>query len=202
MLRMVLLLTTIIQLHSIKFQRLLLSDISPIDRSFIIDSSSYVHVAPAGHKGLGLFALKDIPAHYCIGYYLGELLTQKDYEIRYPKGESVYVHLLYDECQRRDRLYLDAHDPSSSNNARFINHSKDESNLISSVLHWHPHASSIQLKNTLKSIHNMNSQCAAVYVDSKGNPCGSIYAVSLVTSRCIAEGEELCFDYGDKYNSF
>ena len=89
-----LLLSTLLVTAAIKFQRLHLRDISPQDRPFIIDNPSHVKVAPAGHKGEGLFALRDISAHCCIGYYQGEVLTQKEYESRltlHPYDYDLYI---------------------------------------------------------------------------------------------------------------
>jgi len=127
-------------------------------------------VGDAGPKGLGLFAKCEIPEGMTIGTYEGELLTAKQYMRRYPTGDSIYTFQLNDRAQRRDLLYLDARDPSKSNLTRYINHEANIPNLI-------------------VSIEEVRT--------GKGIPV--TYAVFFTSTRAISAGEELSFDYGDKY---
>jgi SET domain-containing protein len=139
----------------------------------IISSNDYT-IKEAGHKGLGLFTLKNITNGTFVGCYEGELLTAKDYMKRYPKGDSVYTFQL-NEGQRRDILYLDARDPEKSNLMRYINHDKYSPNL------------DVSIDKIL--LNNKNNKSKYTYK----------YEVRFYALRDIEINEELLFDYGDKY---
>jgi hypothetical protein len=75
----------------------------------------WLRVQDAGSRGRGLFALHAIEINSMLGEYMGEVLSQRQYSARYPKGDSDYTFLLSEEAQRRDRIYVDAADESKSN---------------------------------------------------------------------------------------
>lgn len=79
----------------------------------------WLRVQDAGLRGRGLFALHAIEKNSLLGEYVGEVLSQKQYSARYPKGDSEYTFLISEEAQRRDRIYVDAADESKSNIFRF-----------------------------------------------------------------------------------
>ena len=137
---------------------------SAIDKKWVV-------VGDAGFKGLGLFSCRPIPNGCFIGSYEGEVLTHRQYRARYPKGESVYVFLVGDDRQRREKRYIDAADESKSNLARYMNHDAISPNvdyLIETVL----------------------CRSRAKVID---------YKVLLYSIRDINIGEELVFDYGSQY---
>ena len=80
---------------------------------------SWLQVQDAGVKGKGLFTVKCIQQGTLLGEYLGEVLTQKEFTTRYPKGDAKYVFLVSEEVQRRDRLYVDAVNEMKSNIFRY-----------------------------------------------------------------------------------
>ena len=161
-----------------------------IPAGFIIDSS---RVGDAGLKGLGLFAVEDIASGCCLGYYEGELLTQSQYASRYPQGESQYAFLLFDSCQRRERLYIDSVNPRRSNLARFMNHDAHDCNVASRLRHW-----DFDRKTCFES--SSDERCAGVC--SKLEKGVRITAIEFTSQRLILAGEELLFNYGDLYTAF
>lgn len=76
---------------------------------------SWLQVQDAGMKGKGLFSLQCIQENTLLGEYLGEVLTQREFATRYPKGDAEYVFLVSEDVQRRDRIYVDAADEMKSN---------------------------------------------------------------------------------------
>lgn len=80
---------------------------------------SWLQVQDAGMKGKGLFSLQCIQENTLLGEYLGEVLTQKEFATRYPKGDAEYVFLVSEDVQRRDRIYVDAANETKSNIFRY-----------------------------------------------------------------------------------
>ena len=80
---------------------------------------SWLQVQDAGMKGKGLFSLQCIEDNTLLGEYLGEVLTQKEFSARYPKGDAEYVFLVSEDVQRRDRIYVDAANETKSNIFRY-----------------------------------------------------------------------------------
>ena len=70
-----------------------------------------------GVKGMGVYTTRFIKKGQWIGDYEGDLIDEKEYDRRYPKGEGEYVYWI-----READLYLDA--GPSTHFTRFINHSK------------------------------------------------------------------------------
>ena len=83
-----------------------------------------VSVAPAGGKGLGVFAEEDAAVERWVGRYRGTLVTRDETARRYGGREPEYLFRLDDD------LFLDAQD--SEHFSRFINHAED-ANLRLSV---------------------------------------------------------------------
>jgi hypothetical protein len=67
-------------------------------------------------KGHGVFALSDIPENTWLGDYVGEVLTQEEYEERYPLGNASYV------LSANESYSIDAADPAKSSYVRYMNH--------------------------------------------------------------------------------
>ena len=80
---------------------------------------SWLQVQDAGVKGKGLFTIKCLQQGTLLGKYLGEVLTQKEFTARYPKGDAEYVFLVSEDVQRRDKIYVDAVDEMKSNKFRY-----------------------------------------------------------------------------------
>lgn len=83
-----------------------------------------VTVAPAGSKGLGVFAAEDAAVGRWVGRYRGSLVTRDEAARRYGAVEPSYLFRLDDD------LFIDAQD--SEHFSRFINHAED-ANLRLSV---------------------------------------------------------------------
>lgn len=150
----------------------------------------YCTVKDAGHKGKGLFANRRIPQNSFLGHYQGEYLTQREYQRRYPLGNSEYTFLVY-EGQRRDRLYIDARDESKSNPTRFINHSKQ------------PNVEAILVQTKTCSINDTDTEAEAIKLSlgKKWRKAKSLFSVHFFTLRDIEEGEEVEFDYGELFTT-
>lgn len=174
------------------FRPLRLHEVFPADIP-LVASPDFVYAQSAGDKGLGLFARYPISCNSFLGLYEGELLTQKEYQDRYPTGQSSYTFLLYDECQRRSRIYLDAVDPAQSNILRYVNHDSKAPNVKTLTLKWHVSSSA---SDKALSVTDTNKKFAAISNDKQ-----VVYAISFYALRDIEIGEELVFDYGDKYTS-
>jgi len=86
-------------------------------------------------KGFGLFATIAIPAGTPLGFYKGEILSQRLYKKRYPHGDSEYTFLLNPSSQRRNLIYVDAVNPSTSNRLRFVNHDGQRPNIITKIVY-------------------------------------------------------------------
>jgi SET domain-containing protein len=77
--------------------------------------SDFGVVIRAATHGKGAFATRPIPAWRALGSYGGELLTQAQYDARYPDGDAQYV------LQLAADVYRDAVDPAQSNWLRYLN---------------------------------------------------------------------------------
>ena len=100
-------------------------------------AAGLLRVAPTGDgaRGDGLFAVASLPAGTWLGDYEGEVLSLRAYVKRYPGGrDSRYTFLLNPDAQRRDRVYVDAADPTLANAMRYINHSRVAANVDSTVI--------------------------------------------------------------------
>ena len=134
---------------------------------------NWLIVKDADYKGRGLFCdVLQICKGTYIGEYVGEVLTLKDYRKRYQQGESIYTFIISDEekTQRRELMYLDAHDVYKSNITRYINHDSIKPNLKYVITRKY-HKGKLQKAN-----------------------------VKFYSIQDIFYGEELLFDYGPKYD--
>lgn len=152
--------------------------------------NGWLSVADAGEKGLGLFSCRNLPSGTIIGEYIGELLTYREILKRYPKGNSEYVfQVTDDDTQRRELLYIDARDPEQSNLTRYINCDRMNPNLVVNVE---------KREQQRGGDTNLLSGKVTVKASTKKKNL-SRYCVVFSTLRDIAAGEELTFDYGEKY---
>jgi len=153
-----------------------------------------VSVRDAGNKGLGLFADRYLPVGMRVGQYAGEILTHREIVKRYPKGDSEYVfQVTGDDLQRRELLYIDARDPEKSNLTRYINCDRNSPNLVVEVIKLNNIICTTEFEQTTTGINSMKKRQAIKHRMQKQ------YCVVFVALRDIFPGEELTFDYGDKY---
>jgi hypothetical protein len=78
-----------------------------------------VRALPEGHPaapGYGVFALRVLPAGLFLPGYVGQLLSRKQFDIRYPAGDARYVLEISGETM------IDAVDIKVANFSRMINH--------------------------------------------------------------------------------
>ncbi|KAH8045739.1 hypothetical protein JL720_16581 [Aureococcus anophagefferens] len=79
-----------------------------------------------GQEGHGRLHEASHPKHTFIGEYVGDLIDEKEYDARYPKGDGTHVYWI-----REGDVYLDA--GPSKHFTRYINHSKKAPNLETKV---------------------------------------------------------------------
>lgn len=91
-----------------------------------LDCRNVIEVRDAGKKGMAVYTKRAIPKHTFIGEYVGDLIDEKEYDARYPKGDGTHVYWI-----REGDVYLDA--GPSKHFTRYINHSKKAPNLETKV---------------------------------------------------------------------
>lgn len=168
------------------------------------DLNSMTEVKAVSGKGLGLFALTFIPASSKLGFYEGEVLTWREYDKRYPRGDSEYTFLLNPSAQRRELIYVDAADPATSNRLRYVNHDGERPNIITKI---------VSIPLGIDPISSKKPKERKFDDDNGNNLTGygatKVYSISyrgiprvlFETSCDVQAGEELCFDYGPKYTA-
>eukprot|EP01036_Dinobryon_divergens_P029093 gene29093-38154_t len=166
--------------------------------------NSLVMVQQAGSKGRGLFAKTFIPKGTLIGFYMGELLSLREYQMRYPSGNSNYVFLLNSDCQQRYRVFVDANNETLSNYTRFINHDGENFNLIAETV---PQLSDSSMNSNVFIRNKIDSSIASKKIEKKllkrmsRNEIFNRYRVGFYCIRDVFEGEELMFDYGPSFKA-
>ena len=161
-----------------------------ISKYYGLHQSEYsVSVHDAGSKGRGLFATRSIRKDVLIGLYEGEVLTQREYEERYPSGQSSYAFLLRNDCQRRDRIYIDSANETRSNQMRFMNHSPQPN--------VQPFMTVFRIPKNVIPLSAL-PPFVGVAFDCGGRDL-SLYTIAFRTITSVCAGEELQFDYGDQY---
>lgn len=177
--------------RSMREQRLL-ARFAAVDLRRVIDemlplAQSRLLVRPTGTtRGDGLFATSTIEAGTFILDYEGENISADQVRSRFGRqaqGEYLmesgarlwrrgWAMRLWPGGFRREKRYVDAGDPTVSNRARFINHSRAPNCLC----------------------QTMDGAAPA-----DGFSAGSLPRAMIFASADIAEGEELTFDYGRRY---
>ena len=128
-------------------------------------------IRPSRGKGLGVYALRDIPAGTLLGRYTGKLYTLREADEALAAGETSgdYFYLLHKERSLLEPMILDAEGDQQSW-CRFVNHSKRRAN------------------------------CDLLEVEEPIGPFTlPLDIVVMVSTRAIASGSELLFDYGSDY---
>jgi hypothetical protein len=173
-------------------ERRLLARFAAADLRRVIDemlplAPSQLLVRPTGTpRGDGLFATGTIDAGTFIIDYEGENLSADQVRARFGRlaqGEYLmesgarlhrrgWAARLLPGGFRRKKCYIDAGDPAVSSRARFINHSRRPNCLCQTMDGLAP---------------------------ADGAVAGSLPRAMIFASADIAEGEELTFDYGQRY---
>lgn len=183
------------------------------DSNIPLELDLWTKVCPIPGKGLGLFSTTIIPTVTPLGIYKGEILSWREYNKRYPSGNSEYAFLLNPSAQRRHLIYVDAIDPTKSNRLRYINHDGKSPNVITKIVYTQLDHSgnlinaSITRQNYGNYVNTLTCGKLSTATTSKTNNDFSISTsntkktphVLFETARTIAAGEELCFDYGRQY---
>jgi len=84
-------------------------------------------VAEAGAKGLGLFAMQRVPKGSYLFDYTGELLSQTEYDVRYPNSVSDYTAGL--RLPSGQMHFIDGRDEVLGAPGRFMNHDGGRPNV-------------------------------------------------------------------------
>ncbi|EOD05775.1 hypothetical protein EMIHUDRAFT_219861 [Emiliania huxleyi CCMP1516] len=143
-----------------------------------------VSIAPSPGKGHGVFAARHIPAEVSVGDYAGDILSQRDVEVRYeaaPRAHALWCEADEAWLRRRgalgigcsgdyifrvgDDTFVDSEEYATANWTRFLNHGAD---------------ANLRVKSLLKGMD--------------GRP-----RVWFQALRDIEPGEELLWDYGESY---
>ena len=125
-------------------------------------------------RGLGVYALELLPANTWVGDYVGEVLTQKQYLKRYPREDARYV------LGANEDYNVDAADAQKSSYLRYLNHAP-------SVL-----PASGDTGHDQQQVANVFFEVVKVRKQREKQ-------LKFYTSREVAAGEELVFDYGKTY---
>lgn len=131
-----------------------------------------VAVRPSRGRGLGIFALRPIPANTFIERYDGEMGRVADQKAAGSSGKYNFG-LEYNFDDPELSWAVDAEKPSRSGYARYINHSVGRRNC--------------------RSVYTDLPRWLIP------TPLPSPYAVWIESKRDIAAGEELFYDYGQPY---
>lgn len=130
-------------------------------------------IRPSTGKGLGVFALRDIPQGTLLGRYTGEIRTLENAENALRQGETSgdYFYLLNREVSLDSKaVILDAECSASSSWCRYVNHSRRLAN------------------------------CELLDVEEPIGPFTlPMEIVVMVATQAIGQGRELLFDYGSDY---
>ena len=132
-------------------------------------------------KGLGLYALRDLPAGTLVTRYTGETMTVGDYQRKLDAGRTsgAYGYGL------GGTWVVDAEDPKKSGWARYVNHGVRGMNC---------EAVSVRFRD----LAGTQAWPLSLFDNSDTLPL-SPFAVYFETVKDIAEGEELLYNYGDAY---
>ena len=147
----------------------ILSRIRRVD--FGLEEGTDYEIRPSPGKGQGVFALREIPAGRLLGRYTGQLLTLREADEALAAGDTSgdYFYLLKKENSLLEPMILDAEGDEQSW-CRFVNHSKRRAN------------------------------CDLLEVEEPIGPFTlPLDIVVMVSTRTIAPGSELLFDYGSDY---
>ena len=201
------------------------SNICDQNDSFRFEMDSMTEVKAVSGKGRGLFATTIIPLGTQLGFYKGEILSWREYNKRYPNGDSEYTFLLNPSSQRRELIYIDAANPSTSNRLRFVNHDGERPNIITKIVYTDhlDHFDSFSDISRTRKDHNRNEILSSYSSKGSSNSNNNMTDLELVqsiipksqdsksitakkfpqvvfeTMSMVVAGEELCFDYGPRY---
>ncbi|KAJ8614575.1 hypothetical protein CTAYLR_004942 [Chrysophaeum taylorii] len=128
-----------------------------------------------GVKGLGAFALRSFAEGETVGDYEGEILSRREADARYYGGPATW----------RDRIWKSTH-ASHTGNYLF----EVEPDVVVD-------AEDATKANWCRYINHSNEP--NLRVKSLPEAYGGRPRVWFVALRTISVGEELCFDYGDRY---
>lgn len=134
-----------------------------------------VEIRPAGSKGMGAFALRDIDEGEFLGRYTGKMMTFDEAYASWAAGRTSGDYFAALQLGRDSPLVVDAENVKTSGWARWVNHSKRKANC-----------KNIELQLPVSPVEQLK--------------LGRIpLGLYLVSSREIRKGEELLVDYGDIY---
>ena len=134
----------------------------------------------AEDKGLGLFALRPLSKGTYLFDYEGEVLSESQLHDRYDQGSSTvlvvtdYVAKLTGPWGVEEPIFVDARDSALSNVARFMNHAPKDSPKCN-----------VERRRQRWSFRS--------HTATKGR------AIRFFLSKDVEAGEELSWDYGDRF---
>mmetsp|Transcript_12484 Transcript_12484/g.17130 ORF Transcript_12484/g.17130 Transcript_12484/m.17130 type:complete len:187 (+) Transcript_12484:182-742(+) len=134
-----------------------------------------------------------------LGFYEGELLSLKEYRIKYPTGNSEYVFLLNEDSQCRYRVFVDALNETLSNFTRFINHDGEQANCVAK-------SRDIAISTDEAEILSINNSLVPkkrkiLLKKMSRQDIFNQYRIGFYTTRDIEIDEELTFDYGQHFSA-
>jgi SET domain-containing protein len=127
------------------------------------------------NAGLGIFAKTNIKAGTFLGNYMGKIIEEAD---KVPLSEYIYHSTRYSK-----NFWIDATELETSNFARFLNCSssnqKDKENVL--------------------IVRYIDETKSSVYTTKTGRQIDIQGYIFMYAGRDIAEGEEMLYNYGEKY---
>ena len=164
--------------------------LNPTCVSLVSASQDHIRILDSPGKGYGAYSAIRIPSGAWVGEYIGEVLEVEQVKSRYwntietttntMKDREEWIHSRIHRNQGfsgdylfdvGDDLYIDGEDTDVSNWCRFINHAEDDE-------------------------CNLETRCSRQIWNGNEMVPPRLW---FVARRDIAQGEELLFDYGDRY---
>ena len=140
-----------------------------------------VEVRSSPGKGMGLYALRDLPAGTLVTRYTGETMTVDDYESKLDAGRTTGAY----GYGLGGTWVVDAEDPRKSGWSRYVNHGVRRMNC---------EAISVRFRD----LAGTRAWPLSLLDNSDMLPL-SPFAVYFETVKDVTAGEEILYNYGDAY---
>ena len=150
-------------------------DIEVVDVLKYIPECLELKYSKIPNAGLGIFARTNIKAGTFLGNYMGEIIEEAE---KVPLSEYIYHSNKYN-----NNFWIDASDLNKSNFARFLNCS----------------SSNEPEKENVIIVRYIDETKPSVFTTTNGRQIDIQGYIFMYAGRDIAEGEEMLYNYGEKY---
>ena len=153
----------------------------------MVDTWVYIADSPTG-AGLGCFAAKDLPDNFFLGFYAGELISNRQARDRYLQGTRIVGGEYLMQYNPKDNILVDAR--VYGNHTRFVNHSCEPNCSYEKT--WWP-GDGVWLAGTFDKVYDSEQfDMPGLSADYKG---ADVHMIEMRTMREIRKGEELTCNY-------